>query len=334
MKYHNITCPVCLSKFDSLEICYEKLDDKYDLLECENCGHGFIMPLPSSQELTEFYSNNYKGRCKNNINENLDFKTFVKLYTANIHDCKRRIKFALNKANIKTEDLKYGLDLGCSYGTGVIALDNFVKKAYGIDIDEEAVSYAKQRLGDKISLKKINLITSETYDIITHFNVLEHVRDPIKELIEISRCLVSDKGVYICKIPNFGSIWSKFFKEKWYNIRPPEHLNYFTHKSITIAFKQAGLKTVFVGTTWGEATPSIITLAVRARITSIINKIKKKLYKKNPLISSFLIKNLIILFKFLTILKRLIYRVVDAFIITLNLQGNTIIAVGIKIKKF
>ena len=330
MLYPNAICPCCLSLRKNLHIRYKQLANKYDLIECENCGHGFILPTPTVPELNEFYTTNYSGRCKKNVNETLGADDFKKLYTAHIHDCKRRINFALKKANIKNKTLNNGLDLGCSYGTGVIALEQFTEKTIGIDIDLDAVTYGKQFLGDKLNIQTINTVESNSQDIITHYNVLEHVRDPINELHEIGRCLRADGGIYISKVPNYGSIWSKFSKENWYLMCPPEHLNFFTHKSMNIALKDAGLCPIFIGTTWGEATPSIITLGIRPKITSAIIAINEKLGTRSPRMASFLVSALRKLFKLLTITKRLVYRTLDLIIMGFRIQGNTITVIAVK----
>lgn len=331
IKYIDAICPCCSAQREILKVCYKKLEGKYDLMECLNCGYGFIKPTPTESELNDYYLHYEGGLCKSNINTNLDINNFIKLNTANIHDCKRRIIFALNKAKINHKKLNSGLDLGCSFGTGVVALESFTKKARGIDIDMDAISIAKQYLGDKVKIQKIDSIESGSQDVITHFNVLEHVRDPLHELNEISRCLTKNSGIYILKVPNFGSIWAKMLKENWYLMCPPEHLNFFTHQSLKIALNKAGLKQIFIGTTWGEATPSVLNFGIRSKISAMIVSIdKKNIGNKYPKSSIFLIGLLRTLFKFLTLTKRLLYRFSDLIILSFRMQGNTITAIAIQ----
>lgn len=101
------------------------------------------------------------------------------------------------------------LEFGCSYGR----LAKFLKdvkrcKVYGIEIDLEAFRIAKNELEDGICTD-INLMDWKkyfqniTFDYILFADVLEHLNNPEKVLIE-ARSLLKEDGQLIFSIPNIA----------------------------------------------------------------------------------------------------------------------------------
>ena len=88
-----------------------------------------------------------------------------------------------------------------------------------------------------------------SFDIITAFDVIEHVAEPRKTFQEFFRLLKKD-GILLIYTPNADSIGFDYMKECQNNVTPPIHLHYFNKKSInrlaqnsfsSIYFKTAGL---------------------------------------------------------------------------------------------
>lgn len=103
------------------------------------------------------------------------------------------------------------LDLGC--GTGVLQTE-FEKKfpnmlAYGIDVSKDAIKYAKMRGIKRAAL--FNGITfpfkTNTFDIVTAIDVLEHVPNDEKAIKEIYRVL-KPGGIGIFLVPAHPHLWS------------------------------------------------------------------------------------------------------------------------------
>lgn len=99
------------------------------------------------------------------------------------------------------------LDAGCGSGYGANLLKKAgAKKVVGVDIDEESVGYATQEFGAKgISFKVKDLNTSFGYktkfDVVTCYEVIEHVPDADHLLTEIKKCLKQD-GTLCVSTPN------------------------------------------------------------------------------------------------------------------------------------
>ena len=104
------------------------------------------------------------------------------------------------------------LDLGCSYGLFLDACNRCDFLDYeGVDFDDEAVNYARREFGLKNIFKDdlfkfLNSRPDNNYDIITAFNIIEHIKkERVLEMLDlISRKIKKGGSIYI-EVPNGDS---------------------------------------------------------------------------------------------------------------------------------
>jgi len=111
--------------------------------------------------------------------------------------------FILKKLGLKkTSEV---LDLGC--GTGLAA--NYIQKKYrcnvtGIDCSEKRIVAAAKNSKCRFIVDDVNLaicyLDKKTYDLITAFETLEHLENPVAVLEQCKRILKPD-GVLIGSVP-------------------------------------------------------------------------------------------------------------------------------------
>ena len=87
-------------------------------------------------------------------------------------------------------------------------------EVYAIDIDEKALSLISEK---KVVEKKLGDICKIPYednhfDVVVAFDVLEHVENDYKAVMEIKRVL-NDSGVFIFTVPAFQFLYSKHDKD-------------------------------------------------------------------------------------------------------------------------
>src|SRR3989339_547093 len=94
------------------------------------------------------------------------------------------------------------LDIGCGAGHGSNYLSNKFKQVYGVDLSPEAIDYAKKSW----DTTNINFLCGSGteipfgdnfFDVVTAFEVFEHIEDWPKFLEEISRVVKKEGLVYI-----------------------------------------------------------------------------------------------------------------------------------------
>ena len=111
----------------------------------------------------------------------------------------------LDKMNINNE-IEVLVDIGCGYGTFLISMAERVKRAIGIDIDDNMISICKSKIEDN-NIRNIDLLNGDistaktlnelekykgSVDYISLFNIL-HCEEP-KELLENIFSLVKNNG--------------------------------------------------------------------------------------------------------------------------------------------
>lgn len=98
------------------------------------------------------------------------------------------------------------LDVACGVGYGSRHLADAAFSVIGVDLDPDAVAYARQRYGDVDNLRflrgdALNLsFTDRSFDVICSFETIEHVPDARRFLQEVKRLLVPG-GVFIVSTP-------------------------------------------------------------------------------------------------------------------------------------
>lgn len=121
---------------------------------------------------------------------------------------KERIQWILEQAG----DKQHVLDIGCSQGIVSILLAEQGKNVKGIDIQEEAIDFAKnlvhekyQHVENKVTFECMDFMDyemNEKFDCIVITEVLEHLNNP-KAFLEKASKLLEDNGIMIISVP-FG----------------------------------------------------------------------------------------------------------------------------------
>lgn len=103
------------------------------------------------------------------------------------------------------------LDVGCGTG-GMLGLLQEFGTVEGLEFSEEAIALCRSRLGPDVNIRR-GLIPDDIpsdgrFDVVTAFDVLEHLDDPIGALHAIRRAL-RPGGVFVCAVPAFKFLWSE-----------------------------------------------------------------------------------------------------------------------------
>jgi SAM-dependent methyltransferase len=99
------------------------------------------------------------------------------------------------------------LDVGCGTGTMLTYLASY-GKAQGIDIDEEALEYCRERGLTNVRLGAAETLPFEdgSFDLVTALDVVEHLDDDAAALREIRRVL-RPGGTLLLTVPAHPFLW-------------------------------------------------------------------------------------------------------------------------------
>lgn len=146
------------------------------------------------------------------------------------------------------------LDVGCGVG-------RFAQGAYsrgwdvtGIDVSARAIESGRPYAAFPLRVAGIEDLVEqgERYDVVTAFEVLEHLTSPVEFLSTVQR-LVSPGGQVFCTVPNWESATVRnSSRPDWL---PPIHLLFFSSAALESAAKRSGLVGVKTGVIRSDPLP-------------------------------------------------------------------------------
>lgn len=138
------------------------------------------------------------------------------------------------------------LDVGCALGYGVEMALSRGYDAYGFDPSTYATDQANELVGSKrIKTGTIQDVTyaRNSFSVITLFDVFEHLADPKKDLVKL-KSLLSKGGILVIATGDTGSFLAKVLKRRWTFYIPPQHLFFFSRKTLSTLLDRAGFEPV------------------------------------------------------------------------------------------
>lgn len=105
------------------------------------------------------------------------------------------------------------LDVGCAYGSFIKVAKEHCQIS-GCDISEHAIAVASKRLpGTHLFVSDIlNIPSTARYDLITCFDIVEHVPE-VSEALQHLRGLLHDDGVICITVPVYDTIVGKLVEK-------------------------------------------------------------------------------------------------------------------------
>jgi SAM-dependent methyltransferase len=99
------------------------------------------------------------------------------------------------------------LDVGCGTGANLILLSKY-GEAEGVDVSEDALAFCRERGLDKVRLGAGEELPYDdgTFDLVTAFDVVEHMDDDLAGLTEMRRVL-RPGGRVLLFVPTFMFLW-------------------------------------------------------------------------------------------------------------------------------
>lgn len=209
-KKERLICKLCKSK--KIKI-FNKVDKTYSLFICKNCSVIFTYPQPKNIKKVNDSLYDSENELKQRLNQ----------YENEYFRAKRHI---ISFMRFKKEG-KY-LDVGCSYGIGVKVAKDLGFDSLGIEPTGNAVKCAKNLLRIRVLRKTLYQanFTDNSFDIVTLYDVLEHIPNPRKFLYEARRILKKD-GLLVIQCPNIKSLAYFFLRKEWNWLLIPNHLWHF-----------------------------------------------------------------------------------------------------------
>jgi SAM-dependent methyltransferase len=204
--------------------------DEFTLQHCASCGVRHWSPLAHpgaafyEEEKSPIYRDLHEGK------ERPDDPRFTRFFRE--HPDLRGIR---------------ALDVGCSDGAFLAQLAAKGNEVWGIDIDTRALEVARARgLTNVFRAEVPDLVARArreqvTFDLITAFDVIEHLADPVAAVRDLAS-LLAPGGRFVVTVPNRRRLMADAMPIDF----PPHHFFRFDADSLRETMARAGLTAVTV----------------------------------------------------------------------------------------
>lgn len=231
MGKEKITCPICSS--EKIKKFCEK--NNYILYSCQDCSVTFVWPILDNLDnkiyKEEYFKNNGQTKSFGYTDYDKDKEPMKKVF-----------KFYLDKFAKLTSGRKI-FDLGTATGYFLDLAKKHGWQTAGIEISDYAARAAIAR-GHKVVWGQLpEVVINETFDVITMWDVLEHLDAPKKYLKAVNKILKSD-GLLVINTVDKNSWWARVMGKHWQMIVPPEHLFYYSKKNLQLLLQGAGFQII------------------------------------------------------------------------------------------
>ena len=227
-----IDCPMC--DIDDCDLIFKK--QGFGFVRCNQCALIYVNPQIKEDKLVGYYHNESEA--------NTLWKD-VMLKPAQVEFNNRNYGFLLDEI-VKYQSSGSLLDIGCSYGHFLDLARKRGLDVEGMELENEAVSYARDTLGLKIHQKILAEadFEKEQFEVVTALGVLEHVSNPLDFLKNINNIL-KPGGVLALTLPNVESLVCLILKEKARCFTGRNHLTYFSAKTLEKMLAKAGFEILY-----------------------------------------------------------------------------------------
>ena len=233
----NVVCELCGS--DSLKVVHHV--QKYAIVQCGGCALAFAHPRPGGEVLSAIYSDSYFGEGKKDATP-FGYTSPYELMANAARDTYNDLLLRIGRYRAPGRLL----EVGCAYGFFLGQAAQFNWKVVGVEYNHEAAAFAGHRFGVPVYAGDFLRapLEGERFDAIVMLDLIEHLPEPIAA---IRRCwnLLNNGGILVVRTPDIESQSARSWGARWPQLKPPEHLFFFSKKSLSILFRETSFSPVF-----------------------------------------------------------------------------------------
>jgi SAM-dependent methyltransferase len=202
---------------------------------CPVCETLFQHPMPTIQQMHDYVETQYQTGVYSNY-----------VAAANL----KALTFAARARAIAAR-ARGGrlLDVGASAGFFVEAALDAGFDAYGVELSDKAVAAASPRVRERMRAGDVNALALDgttPFDVVTAFDLIEHVFDPVAFLKEIRR-VTRPGALLVITTPDAGHLLRHVLRARWPMFQPMQHTVLFSRRGLRLALSEAGYTDVQIG---------------------------------------------------------------------------------------
>ena len=266
-------CLLCGS--DQIEDLFQARDfrlndhkETFKFVKCNKCNLIFQYPLPAEKDMIAHYNQNVLYKNPKDLSK-------LRQYLHN-YGLKKR-------SEMITHNKKQGLllDIGCGTGSFLAYMAQHTHlEVTGTEINERNVAFIKNNYSFPVYLGDLQQLAfpKEHFDVITMWDVIEHLPNPKELLTEIHKIL-KPNGYLVIRVPNGNSFDFKLFGKYWAGVDAPRHYLIYTKQTLSVFLENSGFSVVSGNSRIGSYFNFLTSLEFRLKDTKIKPKTRNFLLR-------------------------------------------------------
>jgi len=225
-------CPIC----DSSDYEHELEKHGIPLVKCTNCELRFHTKIPADSN-DIYQAPDYTVSTKEESEEHFNY---------------RRERFGRERTRLLEEhcgDLsdKTLLDVGCGNGYFLSVAKEVCARCVGSEFSAHLREFAQEKTGLTVYSEPLEEFPERDFDIITAFDVVEHISTPVS-FMQAASDLLAPGGYILLYTPNFDSFSIRVMREHSSIVDGTEHVILFNHTSLEKLGERVGLEAIHTET--------------------------------------------------------------------------------------
>lgn len=231
----------------------------YSIYACEGCGLAWTQ-LPPGFDPRQIYSHEY-------------FQGDVADGYANYRESEPVLRRNFRKVldEISSRGVSRGrlLEIGCAYGY-LLEEARVRYDCFGIEASEDAIRVCRNRglrVYDEEEGWRLCLGSpAEPFDVIVMLDCIEHLKSPLATLAT-GRKAIRDGGFLLLTTGDFDSPLARLLGRHWRLMTPPQHLYFFSERTIRALLRKTGFEVVSLRHPWKEVPVGLALYQLTRRLS-------------------------------------------------------------------
>lgn len=239
-------CPVC--KQNTSDYWFRPSDSPGPVVRCKGCGFVYVNPIQTTKtliqegpELGDYPDYLLESSNLEHIEGSWE-QPIIEGYLRELAAKEANARDALAHITSLAKNPGTLLDFGCFCGVFLNVASQAGWECYGIEPLVMPAIYARGHFGLRVVT---DILRDETYppeffDVVTSFQVFEHLIDPEPELDKIRRIL-RPGGLLVLEVPNIDTIMIKLLRSRHRHF-VQDHVSFFSEKTLSLLLGRMGFQ--------------------------------------------------------------------------------------------
>ena len=205
--------------------------DPFGVVRCPRCGLVFVSPRLRPDALQRLYD---EPEYHQGVYGGTGEMFLQRQWTAG------RLALAVQELGRPVRGARL-LEVGSGHGLFLEAARARGFEVVGVELSQTAAAHARASLGLTVhSTQLADAPLDGRFDVVCAWDTIEHVPDPVEFWRAVRAVLASD-GIVLFSTPYFSSLPARLLRQRWWTLKPTEHIWHFTPRTHRLVGAEAGM---------------------------------------------------------------------------------------------